>query len=134
MVKYFYGAIALLFLLSILSSGGNAGSMIFTLLLVAAGVYVMLKASRKIFYNNDEKEYEQETYSSSSQTVSPNYSQNSSNGVLTQTEEEVWKSLTGDMTDETFDPPIPLEWSTLNPFRPYDKKAPKKPKVKDRKY
>lgn len=39
------------------------------------------------------------------------------NGVITQSEQELFDELTSGLTDTEYDPPIPLQWSTLNPFR-----------------
>lgn len=134
--KVIYGAIIGVFLMLMLATGG-IGSM-FGFIFLTAIMYFAIKHSRKLFTSNeeyhDETDYERKKAEFLASRASTSAPQRKANGTLTQSEEDVWESLTSDMTDENFDPPIPLAWSTLNPFAPFPKKPPKKPKIKNRKY
>lgn len=129
--KLLIGVLLLLPIVFIISSGG--GGMLFTLLIVAGLFYYAYRTSKRIYRRSDEENVDYD-YMSIMPVKQPKVSTTTVNetrrsSTLSQTEEDIWNMLTNDMHDmpkaddinyEDFDPPIPLEWSTLNPF--YKKK------------
>lgn len=128
--KILIGVVVILGITMFFAPGGKTS--LFFLFVIALSAFLIIRFIKKALRENplETDELDELAYSATVPVKTGAQSGNQSQGShttdpLSGTEQEIWELLTTDIGDildvedikyEKFDPPIPLKWSTLNPF------------------